>query len=77
MKSPTGGQFVCPPSTSGLQCWKDFVDYFNLKNVLGNSDATYDAKSIYFLPDCKVHEPTGLSGGQNFGILARVPVLVK
>jgi hypothetical protein len=47
-----------------------------LKNVDG-SQAPYDKKSIYFLPDCTPHELTGVSGGYNFGILAKIPVLVK
>jgi hypothetical protein len=34
-------------------------------------------KCIYFLPDCNPHIPTGISGGENFGVLAKIPVLVK
>lgn len=56
--------------------WNSFVDYFNLKNV-GGSPAPYEKKSIYFLPDCTPHAPVGISGGVNFGILAKIPVLVK
>jgi hypothetical protein len=56
--------------------WKSFVEHFNLKN-LDNSPAPYDKKSIYFLPDCQPHIPTGRSGGENFGILAKIPVLVE
>ena len=33
-------------------------------------------KTIYFLPSCSFHEPKGQTGGENFGILARIPVLV-
>jgi Flp pilus assembly protein TadG len=33
-------------------------------------------KTIYFLPDCTPHEPIGRTGGENFGILAQIPVLV-
>jgi Flp pilus assembly protein TadG len=63
-------------SSDGQIRWTSFVDYFNLKNADGNP-APYDKKSIYFLPDCTYHEPVGLTGGHNFGVLARIPVLVK
>jgi hypothetical protein len=50
-----------------------------LKNV-GPADnapyATFAKKSIYFLPSCKAHEPRGNTGGENFGVLAEIPVLV-
>jgi hypothetical protein len=60
----------------GSNRWKDFVKVLGLKN-LDNNPAPYEKKSIYFLPDCQTHIPTGRSGGQNFGILAKIPVLVK
>ena len=56
--------------------WESFVQYFHLQNLDG-TPAPYEKKSIYFLPDCKPHEPTGRTGGKNFGILAKIPVLVK
>ncbi|MBA7690692.1 hypothetical protein ES703_99223 [subsurface metagenome] len=56
--------------------WNDFVSDFNLQNVDG-SPAPYAKKSIYFLPDCTPHDPMGVSGGENFGILAKIPVLVE
>jgi Flp pilus assembly protein TadG len=56
--------------------WDDFVSVFNLQNVDG-SPAPYAKKSIYFLPDCTPHEPKGGSGGENFGVLAKIPVLVE
>jgi hypothetical protein len=61
---------------NGQVRWDSFVQYFNLRN-LDNSPARYAKKSIYFLPDCKPHYPTGRTGGKNFGILAKIPVLVK
>lgn len=61
---------------SGQTRWDSFVTFFNLQNVDG-TPAPFDQKSIYFLPDCTPHEPTGLSGGENFGILAEIPVLVE
>ncbi len=56
-------------------CWNEFVQYYNLQNVDG-SDAPYAKKSIYFRPDCNPHIPKGRSGGENFGVLAKIPVLV-
>ena len=64
----------------GAVRWKDFVSVFNLRNDDGTPDGTlapYVKKSIYFLPDCDYHEPKGVSGGENFGILAKIPVLVQ
>ncbi len=60
----------------GRARWDSFVEHFNLQNVDG-SPAPYNKKSIYFLPDCTPHEPAGMTGGHNFGILAKIPVLVK
>ena len=55
--------------------WQSFVEHFKLKNV-DDLYADYAKKSIYFLPTCEPQEPAGLSGGENFGILAKIPVLV-
>ena len=60
----------------GAARWNDFVTSFNLLNADGTS-APYAKKSIYFLPDCTPHDPIGISGGENFGILAKIPVLVQ
>ncbi len=57
-------------------CWNNFVEYFNIKNVDG-TPSPYHNKSIYFLPDCDPHIPKGRTGGENFGVLARIPVLVN
>jgi hypothetical protein len=56
--------------------WNSFVSHFYLENSDG-SPAPYAKKSIYFLPDCNPHDPMGTSGGENFGILAQIPVLVQ
>ena len=56
--------------------WNEFTQVFNLQNVDG-SPAPYAKKSIYFLPDCTPHIPTGGSGGENFGVLAKYPKLVE
>lgn len=62
---------------AGRTCWNEFVQEFNLRDVLNQSPAFYEDKTIYFIPDCKPHVPAGTTGGQNFGILARIPVLVQ
>ena len=75
---PTGGTIWRPEPTGipGEARWSQFVNYFNLLDLDGNP-ADYRQKSIYFLPDCEPSELAGNTGGQNFGILARIPVLVK
>lgn len=72
------GDWVCPSSCAGSRvcCWQNFVSYFNLKNVDG-APAVYAKRSIYFRPSCSRAEPRGISGGKNFGILAKIPVLVN
>lgn len=72
------GDWTCPSSCAGSRvcCWGNFVSHFKLENVDGIT-ATYAAKSIYFLPSCTPHEPTGGTGGNNYGVLAQFPVLVK
>jgi hypothetical protein len=73
--------------------WNDFVDHFNLRlpadsghingqpaywnNVYGSNTYGYGQKTVYFKPSCTIHEPTGTTGGKNFGILAKIPGLVK
>jgi Flp pilus assembly protein TadG len=64
--------------------WNDFAaeENFNLQTTEG--PITWEwlkahnvIKTIFFLPDCTPHIPEGVSGGENFGILAKIPVLVK
>lgn len=81
-----GGGFLpaCPEcedvssKENKIECWKNFAMYFNLidQNDTVDGFADYKKKSLYFLPDCTAHEPTGLTGGENFGVLAKIPVLV-
>ena len=73
LRDPT--TFMC--NGTGLQCWNSFVQYFQLKDILNGTDAFYEDKTLYFRPDCTPHVPTGITGGENFGILAKIPVLVK
>lgn len=63
--------------TNGEARWNSFVQHFNLQGVADGTPATYQKKTIYFLPDCSPHELKGNSGGENFGVLARIPVLVQ
>jgi hypothetical protein len=56
--------------------WANFVSNYNLQDVLGNPPH-YNIKTMYFFPDCKYHEPTGNTGGEFFGVLAKIPVLVE
>jgi hypothetical protein len=66
-------------NADGSVRWSEFVAHFGLENLDANSGtapAPYVKKSIYFLPDCSPHVPTGGSGGENFGVLAKIPVLV-
>jgi hypothetical protein len=74
---PTASQLAAMPDfdTNGQARWTSFVNHFGLKNV-DDLYADYEKKSIYFLPTCDPQEPAGLSGGENFGILAKIPVLV-
>ncbi len=62
--------------SNGTARWNDFVSFFNLKNADG-TDAPYAKKSIYFLPDCTEHKLVGGPGGENLGLLAKIPVLVE
>jgi Flp pilus assembly protein TadG len=57
-------------------CWNSFVEHFNLRTLAGDP-APYMKKCIYFLPDCTPHDPAGGTGGKNYGILAKIPVLVS
>lgn len=68
-------------SPNGVERWDSFVSHFKLKLPSGQP-ATYANNgfmddTIYMQPDCTPHIPTGRTGGQNFGILAKTPVLVN
>jgi hypothetical protein len=56
--------------------WDSFVNTYNLRDATGNPPH-YNIKTMYFFPDCKYHEPTGNTGGEFFGVLAKIPVLVE
>lgn len=68
----------------GVTRWDDFVTEMNIRDSDGDlakwssdpQESGWRQKSIYFLPSCSYHEPKGQTGGENFGILAKIPVLV-
>jgi hypothetical protein len=62
--------------TDGEARWVSFVQAFNLKNW-NDQPAPFAKKSMYFLPGCHYNDPTGNSQGKNFGVLAKIPVLVN
>jgi hypothetical protein len=72
--------WVAPTGTgeTGESIWNNFVEYrdFELKNVDG-TNAPYQKSAIYFRTNGEAHGPVGPTGGANFGILARIPKLVK
>jgi len=70
------GNWTCPAGSSDSQCWESFVSTFGLQGP-NQEPAIASAKTIYFLPDCTAHTPVGGTGGENFGVLAQVPVLVR
>ncbi|UCE94631.1 MAG: hypothetical protein JSV73_04995 [Flavobacteriaceae bacterium] len=57
----------------------DFADHYGLKDADDENPglASLQPKTIYFLPSCKDRELEGTTGGKNFGVLAKIPVLVK
>ena len=64
------------------QCWASFVQHFQIQDLMNGLPAGdpmdfYQNKTMYYKPDCTPHETTGITGGENFGVLAKVPVLVK
>jgi len=63
----------------GEECWGQFVNHFNLINVPGSEPpgAPYEKKGIYFKPDCTPEVLAGVSGGSNYGVLAKIPILVE
>jgi hypothetical protein len=68
-------------STQRQQCWQEFADAFNLKTAdnssVGGLTPSDLQKTMFFRPSCEAHEPSGTTGGENFGILAKIPVLVQ
>jgi Flp pilus assembly protein TadG len=68
---------TCAAAADPDQCvWDSFVGHYGLVGA-DDAPAAYHAKTIYLLKSCEDHIPEGVSGGENFGILAEIPVLVK
>jgi hypothetical protein len=61
--------------TAGMGRWDCFANHFNLRNNDGTM-APLAFHSMYFMPNCEYHEPKGTTGGTNFGVMAKYPVLV-
>jgi len=59
--------------------WNDFAQFHTLTQdgTKNTPSLPYQGKTVYFLPACEEVVPMGTTGGQNFGILAKDPVLVK
>jgi hypothetical protein len=76
MENPRTGTTWSSYDPDGEVRWNSFVQDFNLKTVDGNP-APYQRRGVYFLPDCNAHPPKGRTGGENFGVLAKIPVLAK
>jgi len=76
MENPRTGTTWFSNNPDGQVRWNSFVQDFNLKNPDG-SPAPYVRRGVYFLPDCSPHPPRGRTGGENFGMLAKIPVLAK
>jgi hypothetical protein len=77
---PVTGDPVTDP-VDGNARWDSFADHFNLRTGTGAlatvANDGWQQKTLYFKPDCTPHEPQGDSGGENFGILAKIPRLVQ
>jgi hypothetical protein len=71
------GAWTSPNPADAAASWASFFSHFHIQNVDSNCPVECEKKSIYFLPDCKPHEPTGTTGGSNFNVLAKIPVLVN
>jgi hypothetical protein len=76
MQNPRTGTTWSSNDPDGQVRWNSFVQNFNLQNVDG-SPVPYQRRGVYFLPDCNTHKPKGRTGGENFGIMAKIPVLAK
>jgi hypothetical protein len=76
MENPRTGTIWSSNDPDGQVRWNSFVQNFNLQKLDG-SPVPYQKRGVYFLPDCNDHQPKGRTGGENFGILAKIPVLVR
>lgn len=74
-----------PSREYGIARWNEFVEEFNILGLDVDGDGSPDpayhpegfkAKTIYFDSDCDPQIPRGTTAARNFGVRARVPVLV-
>lgn len=72
MSTPVG-DWSC--SGTWKDCWPSFAEHFKLTDE-NQSALDYEPNTIYYRPECKASGAAGMSGGKNFGIVARIPVLV-
>jgi hypothetical protein len=78
-----GGTWSCTGTTKSERraCWDSFVQRFDLQKSPGvlatDANGGYLQKTLYFRPTCEDATPKGVTGGQNFNVLAKIPVLVK
>ena len=59
-----------------IECWEQFVDHFEIANGGETAEDVWESSAIYFRPSCELVEPDGTTGTDNFGIAAKIPVLV-
>jgi hypothetical protein len=59
--------------------WAEFAQHFNLRDEDGRLAPPPGGGdfNVYMHPNCDFMEPAGGTGGINYGVLARVPVLVQ
>jgi Flp pilus assembly protein TadG len=73
--------FVYPDNATIEERWDDLTEDFNLQLQDGFEGRpplfNPGGKTVYFLPNCEFQEPTGGTGGDFFGILSEIPVLVE
>ena len=82
MTMDDGDSVVIWASSDPTSLNTSFIEFFQHFAIMGADGDLADqddimAATIYFLPSCDAHIPTGVSGGENFGILAKIPVLVE
>lgn len=76
MRNPLTGGIWFSLEPDDKKRWTNFATAFNLRRMDGTL-LTMKKRSIYFLPDCNLHQRRGRTGGENFGIMAKIPVLAK
>lgn len=67
-----------PEEACGKSRWNSFVDFFDIQGLPSDGENWEypNEPTIFFKPDCDIHDPEGTSSVNNFGIRAKIPVLV-